>query len=59
MTRIRRASKAACSFNTILRFRIYHCPADQSTIETRDGTKLTQPRLRSYNLSQSVNGFSL
>jgi prepilin-type N-terminal cleavage/methylation domain-containing protein/prepilin-type processing-associated H-X9-DG protein len=35
---------------------LYHCPADPSTVQTRDGTKLSQPRLRSYNLSQSVNG---
>jgi prepilin-type processing-associated H-X9-DG protein len=35
---------------------IYHCPSDQSTVQTRAGQKLTQPRLRSYNLSQSVNG---
>src|SRR5208283_850318 len=37
---------------------IYHCPADKSTIETRGGTVLAQPRLRSYNLSQSINGYS-
>lgn len=37
---------------------IYHCPADQSTIETYGGVKLPQPRLRSYNMSQSVNGLS-
>jgi prepilin-type processing-associated H-X9-DG protein/prepilin-type N-terminal cleavage/methylation domain-containing protein len=36
---------------------IYHCPADKSTIEARDGTKLGQVRLRSYNMSQSINGF--
>ena len=35
---------------------IYHCPADYSTLETTNGTKLTEPRLRSYNMSQSVNG---
>jgi prepilin-type processing-associated H-X9-DG protein/prepilin-type N-terminal cleavage/methylation domain-containing protein len=35
---------------------IYHCPADQSTIETPSGVKLPQPRIRSYNMSQSVNG---
>ena len=35
---------------------IYHCPADPSTVQTHDGTKLSQPRLRSYNLSQSING---
>jgi prepilin-type N-terminal cleavage/methylation domain-containing protein/prepilin-type processing-associated H-X9-DG protein len=37
---------------------IYHCPADQSTIETPAGVKLQQPRLRSYNMSQSINGVS-
>lgn len=36
---------------------IYKCPADKSTIETPDGTKLPQPRIRSYNMSQSVNGW--
>jgi prepilin-type N-terminal cleavage/methylation domain-containing protein/prepilin-type processing-associated H-X9-DG protein len=36
---------------------IYHCPADRSTVETPAGGKLTQPRLRSYSMSQSVNGF--
>jgi prepilin-type N-terminal cleavage/methylation domain-containing protein len=35
---------------------IYHCPADKSMLQTRDGTKLSQPRLRSYNMSQSFNG---
>jgi len=37
---------------------IYHCPADHSTIETHSGVKLPQLRLRSYNMSQSVNGMS-
>jgi prepilin-type N-terminal cleavage/methylation domain-containing protein len=37
---------------------IYHCPADQSTVQTYDGTILTQTRLRSYNMSQSVNGLT-
>ncbi len=35
---------------------IYHCPADQSTLETPNGQPLTQLRWRSYNLSQSING---
>jgi len=35
---------------------IYHCPADQSTLQTRDGTSLGLPRFRSYNMSQSING---
>jgi prepilin-type N-terminal cleavage/methylation domain-containing protein/prepilin-type processing-associated H-X9-DG protein len=37
---------------------IYRCPADQSTLETPGGVKIPQPRLRSYNLSQSINGLS-
>ena len=37
---------------------IYHCPADLSTLETPDGQPLPQLRLRSYNLSQSINGDS-
>jgi prepilin-type processing-associated H-X9-DG protein len=36
---------------------IYHCPADQSTLETLSGQPLPQLRWRSYNLSQSVNGY--
>ena len=36
---------------------IYHCPADFSTVETPDGQKLPQLRNRSYNMSQSVNGY--
>jgi prepilin-type processing-associated H-X9-DG protein len=36
---------------------IYHCPADRSTIEGPDGLKLTQLRNRSYNMSQSLNGY--
>src|SRR5207247_2141533 len=36
---------------------IYHCPADKSTLETPGGVKLPQLRLRSYNMSQSVNGW--
>lgn len=36
---------------------IYHCPADRSTIETLDGQPLPQLRNRSYNMSQSVNGY--
>lgn len=42
-------------YNTALP--IYHCPADQSTLETPDGQPLTQLRWRSYNMSQSVNGY--
>jgi len=36
---------------------IYHCPADRSTVETLAGEKLSQLRNRSYNMSQSVNGY--
>jgi prepilin-type N-terminal cleavage/methylation domain-containing protein/prepilin-type processing-associated H-X9-DG protein len=42
-------------YNTSLA--IYHCPADQSTLETPDGQPLSQLRWRSYNMSQSVNGY--
>ena len=37
---------------------IYKCPADQSTVQTPGGTLLSQPRFRSYNLSQSIVGLS-
>lgn len=36
---------------------IYHCPADQSTLQTPGGQPLAQLRWRSYNMSQSVNGY--
>lgn len=36
---------------------IYRCPADRSTVETPDGQPLPFPRTRSYNMSQSVNGW--
>jgi len=36
---------------------IYHCPADYSTVEDASGNKLPQIRNRSYNMSQSANGF--
>ncbi len=35
---------------------LYHCPADVSTVVSLSGTRLSQLRNRSYNLSQSVNG---
>jgi prepilin-type processing-associated H-X9-DG protein/prepilin-type N-terminal cleavage/methylation domain-containing protein len=35
---------------------IYHCPADKSTIQTHTGFTTTQLRIRSYNMSQSING---
>jgi prepilin-type N-terminal cleavage/methylation domain-containing protein/prepilin-type processing-associated H-X9-DG protein len=36
---------------------IYHCPADLSTLQTADGQPLAQLRWRSYNMSQSMNGW--
>ena len=35
---------------------IYHCPSDMSTIVDANGNPLPQARVRSYNMSQSVNG---
>jgi prepilin-type N-terminal cleavage/methylation domain-containing protein/prepilin-type processing-associated H-X9-DG protein len=35
----------------------YHCPSDVSTIEDANGNPLPQLRNRSYNMSQSVNGY--
>ena len=42
-------------YNTSLA--IYHCPADLSQLEDDSGQLLAQPRWRSYNMSQSFNGF--
>jgi prepilin-type processing-associated H-X9-DG protein len=36
---------------------IYHCPADHSQVEDSSGQLLPQLRNRSYNMSQSVNGY--
>ncbi len=36
---------------------IYHCPADRSKVENALGQPLPQLRNRSYNMSQSVNGY--
>lgn len=41
-------------YNTSLA--IYRCPADHSTLQTHSWVPTDQPRLRSYNLSQSING---
>ena len=38
---------------------IYHCPADRSTVETINGTRLAMLRTRSYNMSQSINGLPI
>lgn len=37
---------------------IYHCPADLSQVELPDGTLTGRLRNRSYNMSQSVNGYN-
>jgi len=50
--------KAGLLFQYNTSIGIYRCPADQSTIETPAGVKLAQPRIRSYNMSQSINGIS-
>jgi prepilin-type processing-associated H-X9-DG protein len=36
---------------------IYHCPSDTSSILDSNGNPLPQLRTRSYNMSQSVNGY--
>jgi prepilin-type processing-associated H-X9-DG protein len=36
---------------------IYHCPADKSTVLGAGGQPTSQLRNRSYNMSQSVNGY--
>ena len=36
---------------------IYRCPADMSRVKTQDGQLLSMRRTRSYNLSQSINGY--
>ncbi len=38
-------------------FAIYHCPADVSTLVDANGQPLSQLRWRSYDLSQSINGY--
>ena len=35
---------------------IYRCPADRTTIQTQGGVLLGQQRIRSYDLSLSING---
>ena len=37
---------------------IYHCPSDLSTLEDENGNPLSQSRWRSYNMSQSFNGYA-
>ena len=36
---------------------IYKCPSDQASLEDPNGAKLPHSRWRSYNMSQSVNGW--
>jgi prepilin-type N-terminal cleavage/methylation domain-containing protein/prepilin-type processing-associated H-X9-DG protein len=36
---------------------IYHCPGDFSTLKTPAGQPMAQLRWRSYNMSQSINGY--
>ena len=36
---------------------VYHCPSDLSQLSTPNGQPLPQLRWRSYNLSQSINGY--
>jgi prepilin-type N-terminal cleavage/methylation domain-containing protein len=36
---------------------IYHCPADTSLLQTEGGQTINQLRWRSYNMSQSMNGY--
>ena len=37
---------------------IYHCPADRSTVVDANGNPTSQLRNRSYNMSQSMNGWN-
>jgi prepilin-type processing-associated H-X9-DG protein len=37
--------------------KIYRCPADMSRVRTKEGQLLSIRRTRSYNLSQSINGY--
>ena len=36
---------------------IYHCPSDTSRLQTDSGQIINQLRWRSYNMSQSMNGY--
>lgn len=44
-------------FNYNRSLAIYHCPADRSTLPPASPTQPPQLRARSYNMSQSVNGY--
>jgi prepilin-type N-terminal cleavage/methylation domain-containing protein/prepilin-type processing-associated H-X9-DG protein len=48
-------SGALFQYNTSVA--IYRCPADRSTVETPGGQPTAQLRNRSFNMSQSVNGY--
>jgi prepilin-type N-terminal cleavage/methylation domain-containing protein/prepilin-type processing-associated H-X9-DG protein len=53
------ALEGGCLFPYNTSVAIYHCPADKSQVETAvdSGVYLPQLRDRSYNMSQSVNGY--
>lgn len=48
--------EAGLLFNYIRLTPLYRCPADQATVVSLSGDPLSELRLRSYNLSQSLNG---
>ena len=49
--------EAGALFHYCRAIAVYRCPADFSTVETLNGQKLPELRNRSYNMSQSVNGY--
>jgi prepilin-type N-terminal cleavage/methylation domain-containing protein/prepilin-type processing-associated H-X9-DG protein len=49
--------EAGMLFNYNKSVAIYHCPPDHAFMLDEDGNKLPQIRARSYNMSQSVNGY--
>jgi prepilin-type N-terminal cleavage/methylation domain-containing protein/prepilin-type processing-associated H-X9-DG protein len=51
------ALESGCLFPYNASVGIYHCPADKSTV-TVNGMPTSQLRNRSYNMSQSVNGYA-
>jgi prepilin-type N-terminal cleavage/methylation domain-containing protein/prepilin-type processing-associated H-X9-DG protein len=53
------ALKSGCLYPYNTSVAIYHCPADKSQVETAVGSGIYLPQLRnrSYNMSQSVNGY--
>ena len=49
--------ESGCLFPYNTSVAIYHCPSDLSRVEDVNGQLLPQIRNRSYNMSQSVNGY--